>query len=110
MKNFYPKCCHGEIELAVTNNGYLIPCCYVDTPGGMSDLEIKKLLKTSKISKTNTIGTILDSKEWQNFEKILTGDGPYPNICMANCALEKTNLKRKYTVYKNGEKVKDIKQ
>jgi hypothetical protein len=81
-----PKCCLGTQHLAITNRGHLIPCCYVDTPLGTGDPKIQELLKVSKISENNSIETILNTREWVEFEKMLLNpEGPWPEVCVHYC-------------------------
>ena len=49
MKKLIPKCFNGTLQAAITNRGYLIPCCYCDTKTNLDSPEMKKLEKVSKI-------------------------------------------------------------
>ena len=39
-----PMCLKNEVHVAITNQGELIPCCYLDNPKNNLDPEYKKLL------------------------------------------------------------------
>ena len=47
---FRPKCLVDEIQIALTNRGHLIPCCWCDEEWSLKTPEFQKLLKVSKIS------------------------------------------------------------
>ena len=38
-----PKCFTGELSVAFTNRGHLIPCCYWDSHKTMNDPRFQKL-------------------------------------------------------------------
>tara|TARA_B100000900_G_scaffold405890_1_gene416111 strand:- start:655 stop:1005 length:351 start_codon:yes stop_codon:yes gene_type:complete len=79
-----PKCLTGEIQMAYTNRGHLIPCCYCDQVRTMRDPEFQKLLKVSKVSEVSDIEEIIYSKEWMDFEENLRNNkGPW--ACINTC-------------------------
>ncbi len=82
-----PKCFEDQ-QMAVTNRGHLIPCCYCDTQHTMNDLEFQKLLKVSKISDYNSIEEILNTNEWKEFYKNLQ-QNIGPRACQTVCAKNK---------------------
>ena len=73
--DFEPKCMlqgnDRRQQVAVTNRGHLIPCCWCDQPRASKDPIMKQMLKVSKISDHNSIEDILTTKEWQEFAKNL---------------------------------------
>jgi len=82
-----PQCFRG-FPMAVTNTGYLIPCCYCDDPKTLNDPEFKKLLAVSKINDYDTLDEIINTKEWKRFEKNLRRNiGPH--ACMHTCKVRK---------------------
>lgn len=66
-----PLCLKGAISLAVTNQGYLVPCCRCDDPRTMNDPEFQKLLAVSKISDYENIEQIMYTEEWSKFKSEL---------------------------------------
>lgn len=82
-----PRCFKG-FAMAVTNQGYLIPCCYCDNPKTMNDPEFKKLLAVSKISDHDNIESIVFSEEWKRFEKNLR-QHQGPDACIRSCRVRK---------------------
>ena len=103
-----PKCLKDEMQVAITNKGELIPCCYLDTPRNNLDLEYKKLLKVSKINDYNSIEEIYLNKEWIEFaENLSNHKGPYG--CKLTCPKKKDekNIIRKENIYYKGKKVYD---
>ena len=104
---FKPKCMDGSMQTAVTNRGYLIPCCYIDERIGLESPPIKKLLEVSKISEVEDIEEILFSKPWMKFEEDLrTENWPeIPGICKHHCQVRgDDNIKTETYLYK-GKKV-----
>lgn len=85
-----PKCFKKQ-QMAVTNRGHLIPCCYCDTKHTMDDPEFQKLLAVSKISDYNSISDILATEEWKEFEYNLR-QNIGPRACQTICAKNKKNL------------------
>jgi len=76
--------CFNGFPMAVTKDGYLVPCCYCDVTDTMQDSKFKKLLAVSKISDYDSIQEILDTKEWKLFERNLK-ENKGPPACMRNC-------------------------
>ena len=93
-----PKCLTGEMQLAYTNRGHLIPCCDCDTQKTMADPEFKKLLAVSKVSEVNDIEEIIYSKEWMDFEENLRNDkGPWACINTCQVRPDEDDIVRKET-------------
>lgn len=92
-----PQCFKG-FPMAITNQGYLIPCCYCDDPETMTDAKFQDLLKVSKISEHDSIADILDQKEWKEFEKNLNKNVG-PPACIKTCQKrsDQNNIVRKDT-------------
>jgi hypothetical protein len=82
---FKPKCLRNEIQLAMTNRGHLIPCCYCDCRWSLKTPVWQKMLKVSKVSEVEDIEEILFSKEWLEFEKNLRTEKNIPQICIETC-------------------------
>ena len=100
MKKLIPKCFNGRLPAAVTNRGYLLPCCYCDEPTNLASPEIKKILKVSKIDDVNSIEKILSSDEWLEFaNKLENNKGP--EGCWHVCGNNKT--KKKSTTFYRGK-------
>jgi len=92
-KKLDPMCFKG-FPMAITKDGYLIPCCYCDVPETMNDLEFKKLLSVSKIDDYNTIEEILENDEWLAFENNLKNNiGPHScwNTCSTGVDIRQNN-------------------
>lgn len=103
-----PQCLTGKMQVAYSNRGHLIPCCYCDTQRTMADPKFQKLLKVSKVSEVNDIEEILLSKEWLEFEEDLRNDiGPW--ACVNTCRVrpDEKDVVRYETYYGlDGKKVK----
>jgi len=95
-----PKCFNGKLGAAVTNKGYLIPCCYCDTRSNLSSPEMKKLEKVSKIDSVDSIEEIFLTNEWQEFASNLENDKGPPS-CWRHCGDTKNKTKRQTTFYKS---------
>ena len=85
---FRPKCLVGKIQIALTNRGHLIPCCWCDEEWSLKTPAFQKLLKVSKISEVEDIEEILYSKEWMEFEENLRTEKNIPKICIQHCMIE----------------------
>lgn len=82
-----PKCLKGTIALAVTNQGYLVPCCRCDDPRTMNNPEFQKLLAVSKISDYENIEQIMYTEEWSKFKSELEqhrGPAACWSLCQKN--------------------------
>jgi len=81
-----PKCFEG-FPLAITNKGYVVPCCYCDAPKTMKDPEFKKLLMVSNINFYDDLEDIFLNQEWLDFyENLKQHKGP--PACMATCGIK----------------------
>src|SRR5210317_617945 len=100
MKKLIPKCFDGSLAAAVTNRGYLIPCCYCDTTTSLASPELKKLEKVSKINDVKSIEEILLSDEWQEFATNLKNNKG-PQVCWHVCGENTSKTKKQTTFYKN---------
>ena len=85
---FRTKCLVDEIQIALTNRGHLIPCCWCDEEWSLKTPEFQKLLKVSKISEVEDIKEILYSKEWTEFEEKLKTEKNIPKICTQHCMIK----------------------
>lgn len=86
-----PKCINDGMDFAVSNRGYLLPCCYCDIPRMYEDPEFAKLVAVSKISDYDNIEQILNTKQWKRFYKNLQRNkGPY--ACRTVCRVDKSKL------------------
>lgn len=102
-----PKCFKGDLPLAITNRGYLIPCCYCDDPDTLNDEEFKKLLSVSKISENESIQGILNSKQWKKFFKNLQLHKG-PPACLQTCSIRSETREDNYKVSDNQKKTRKV--
>lgn len=101
--NLDPKCFKDQ-ELAVTNTGYLVPCCYCDDKATMDDPGFQKLLKVSKISSYDSIDEILNTKQWKKFyERLKRNKGP--DACMQVCGVNKNNIREETFIDTNTKNI-----
>lgn len=84
-----PKCIilkEGAEELqgiAYTSNGYLLPCCWLDSKTYESELKAKGLLNEHlKLSNNNSVEDIISSEEWVKFIAELHSN---PNNALTKC-------------------------
>lgn len=99
-----PQCLKGTMQVALTNKGELIPCCYLDTRANNENETYKKLLKVSKIKDYEKIEDIYFTKEWLDFANDLRNDkGPIG--CFLTCPNSKDdkNKTRKETITYKGK-------
>jgi len=100
--------CFGKLPMAVTNTGYLLPCCYCDDKWTFEDIEFQKLMAASKIEEHNTLDEIIFSKEWKDFEENLRNHKG-PPCCFQVCQKSKSTVTRKDTwINTDSGKVKKI--
>ena len=92
MTRLAPKC-FDDMRMAITNNGYLIPCCYCDDKSTMENRDFKKLLAVSNINDYEKIEDILKTKQWKMFYKNLKRNIG-PPACVRTCAFSEKNKKR----------------
>lgn len=100
MKKLDPRCISGIQQMAMTNRGHLIPCCYMDTIKSMKSEYMQKLLKVSKVSEHNSIKDIVLSDEWLEFCENLKKDIA-PEQCFKTCGTKEVRAEplRVETVY-----------
>lgn len=79
-----PQCLQGKMELGITNNGELIPCCYCDSAHTRGNPEYEKLLSVSKINEYEKVEDILETPEWKEFEGNLKNNIGFP-ACERTC-------------------------
>lgn len=66
-----PKCLNGKNCFGFSAKGYLLPCCWADHPDTIG--QFKNLTKEKfKLSNVDSIESIIESEEWQDFWYTLT--------------------------------------
>ena len=75
-------------QVAVTNRGQLVPCCWMDQREVLSHPEMIKMLKVSNVADYDTIDEILLTDEWQEFAKNLEQRNleKIMPVCIIHCA------------------------
>lgn len=67
-----PKCLNNkQAAFAMTNQGELIPCCWLDTQEQRDEEDYQEFLKSSRIDDYDTIEEILLTDAWMEFYKNL---------------------------------------
>ena len=67
MVKVNPKCLAFK-ELSYTATGYLVPCCWLDSPIGWQEPQIKRLMqKHLKLKNNEKVEDVINSKEWKEF-------------------------------------------
>ena len=95
-----PKCMlqgkERRQQVAVTNRGHLIPCCWIDQTDELEQPTMQKMLAVSKISEVESIDEILLSEPWQKFAKDLAENNfkEIMPVCVTHC-LKRTDDKDK---------------
>ena len=85
MKKINPKCLSFK-ELSYSATGYILPCCWVDTPVALIEPQIERITqKHLKVSNNEKIEDIINSKEWQNFFEELKTDPAI--LCQKFCGI-----------------------
>ena len=97
MKETYkikPKCFKDQ-SMAITNQGYLIPCCFCDHPKIMKSDRMKDLLKVSNINDYDKLEDIGKTVEWKNFYNDLKNNIPPVEVCVEICSIKQDGSKVK---------------
>lgn len=96
--------CFDDFQMAITKEGFLLPCCYCDDFGTLNDPTMKKLLTVSNINNYNNIGDILKTKEWKQFYKNLKRNVG-PPACIRTCSVN-TKIRNDVHIDTKTKKVK----
>ena len=112
---FSPKCFpHGKErrqQVALTNKGELIPCCWLDQRDKLKHPTMVALLKVSKVDDYEKIEDIFKTNEWQEFAKNLEQrnlDKIMP-VCIIHCAKRKGRDRQKIETYTLGNMTREVK-
>ena len=103
--NFSPKCFpHGKErrqQVALTNKGELIPCCWLDQRDKLKHPTMVALLKVSKVDDYEKIEDIFKTNEWQEFAKNLAEKNmkEIMPVCKQMCGGKE--FKKENWIYKN---------
>lgn len=106
MTELDPKCFKG-FPMAITNDGYLLPCCYCDDPATRRDSSFQKLMAVSKIEDYEDLSEIVLTEEWLDFEKNLRNNIG-PAACRGACNKQSDVRKDMHINVKNKEKRTDV--
>lgn len=71
--------------MAITNEGCLIPCCFLDTVTLKKEKRIKELLKVSNINDYDDLNDIIKTVEWKNWYNDLINDKAPSPVCINTC-------------------------
>ena len=87
---FVAQCMNGKMQMAMSNRGHLLPCCWCDQEWTLNTPLFQKMLKVSKVSEAENIDEIVLSVEWREFEQIMkegeAGDhSRVPKNCLYHC-------------------------
>ena len=74
--------------MAITNEGCLIPCCYLDNIASKKEKRLKKLLKVSNIDDYDDLNDIIKTVEWKNWHNDLINDKAPVPVCIKICGTE----------------------
>jgi|TARA_B100000902_G_scaffold219541_1_gene208550 hypothetical protein len=87
-KKFRPKCVQFDRQMAFTSTGFVVPCCWIDSPGGRKDATLKQFYqKDMHIDNFDSIDDIIDSplyKDW--FDMLVNKPELAPNYCKHFCS------------------------
>ena len=106
---FSPKCFPNKQrtqQVALTNRGELIPCCWIDHRDRLEHPTMVKMLKVSKVSDYENVEDIFKTKEWQEFAKNLAEKNM--KEIMPVCKTCGGKVFKKKLIYKNINKERDV--
>ena len=93
-----PMCIKGNMNLAITNRGEVIPCCRCDTNENMSDPEFRKMIDRSRIADHGSIDDIIESDVWKQFYDQLK-ENRGPKACWDTCRTNKPESDKQEMVF-----------
>jgi len=81
-----PKCLNGKQCYGFSITGFLLPCCWIDHPDIIGEYESLTQDKFN-LSNVNSIDSIIESDEWQDFFDILINrPEEAPQTCKNYCS------------------------
>ena len=91
-------CIKGNMNLAITNRGQVIPCCRCDTNENMTDPEFKKMIDASQLKDYKCIDDIIESDVWKQFyDQLKQNRGP--KACWDTCRTNKPEEDKQEMVF-----------
>lgn len=97
IKKIDPQCLYNGNDIkirgiAYCSNGYLLPCCWLDSPFFKKELSTLGLYDEElKLSNNETVDNIVNSKQWKTFIEIITNNYERaPFKCKRQCGNEFT--------------------
>lgn len=91
-KKLVPQCLYNGENLnvrgiAYCSNGFLLPCCWLDSPFNKGDLvKLGFYDEELKLSNNEKVEDIVNSKQWKNFIEIIANDHERaPFKCKKQC-------------------------
>ena len=97
-------------QIAVTNRGQLVPCCWMDQKVVLQHPDMQKMLKVSNVADYDTIEEILLTDEWQEFAKNLEERNieKIMPVCITHCVQREGRDRQKIETYTLGKETKEI--
>ena len=81
-----PKCLNGKNCFGFSAMGYLLPCCWADSPNKMKHFS-ELVQEKFHLSNVDSIDEIVNSKEWQDFyHGLIHNPEEAPQVCKDFCA------------------------
>ena len=108
---FVAQCMNGKQQMAMSNRGHLLPCCWCDQEWTLNTPLFQKMLKVSKVSEAENVDEIVLSDEWRDFEKIMkegeAGDhSRVPRNCLYHCLVrEDDHIKIEHHLDEKGKSI-----
>ena len=98
-------------QVAVTNRGQLVPCCWMDQREVLRHPDMQKMLEVSNVADYDTIDEILLTDEWQEFAKNLEQRNleKIMPVCIIHCAKRKGRDRQKIETYTLGKLTREVK-
>lgn len=102
---FFPKCLNSKAQEALSNNGFILPCCWVDNLEAKEDPRIDALFSEHlHINNIKSREELLFSKEWLELFQDLLDENDIPKTCLRECS-NKQRAYRRDSYFGNDAKI-----
>lgn len=92
MSNILPKCLRNKRTRALSADGYILPCCWIDVEENRRHPVYNRFFKTNlHIDTIKDVEDIENSSEWQQFFIMVEMDDESLDVCKTMCSNNERN-------------------